>query len=98
MEPDNPNGFPIAAIGSPTLRFDESPNDNGCNNFKSAFTLITPISVYSSTPIISALYDLPSKNVTIVFVEPSTTCAFVIMCPILSKTKPDPTPPVSFTV
>ena len=98
MEPDNPNGFPIAAIGSPTSRLDESPNDNGFNNFKSALTLITPMSVYSSIPIISALYDLPSKNVTTVFVEPSITCAFVMICPFLSKTNPEPTPPVSLAV
>ena len=89
IEPDNPNGLPIAVIGSPTCRLDESPSDNGCNNFKSALTLITPMSVYSSTPIICALYDLPSKNVTTVFVESSITCAFVIMCPFLSNTKPE---------
>ena len=56
------------------------------------------MSVYSSIPIISALYDLPSKNVTTVFVEPSITCAFVMICPFLSKTNPEPTPPVSLAV
>ena len=98
MEPDNPNGFPIAVIGSPTCRLDESPSDNGFNNFKSALTLITPMSVYSSTPIISAFYDLPSKNVTIVFVASLDICAFVIMCPCVSNTNPEPTPPTSLSV
>ena len=65
MEPDNPNGFPIAAISSPTLRLDESPIDSGCKSDKSALTLITAMSVYSSVPIMSALYDLPSRNVTL---------------------------------
>ena len=94
MEPDSPNGLPIAAICSPTLRLDESPIDNGCSKTKSALTLITAKSVNSSVPIISALYDLPSRNVTTTFTASFTTCAFVIMCPFLSKTKPEPIPPI----
>ena len=97
IEPDSPNGFPIAAICSPTLRFEESPIVNGCNNAKSAFTLITARSVNSSVPIISALYDLPSRNVMTTFCASSITCSFVMMCPCLSNTKPEPTPPVSET-
>ena len=96
IDPDNPNGFPIAAICSPTFRLDESPIDNGRKSVKSALTLITAISVNVSIPMIFALYDLPSRNVTITFSALSTTCAFVIMCPFLSKTKPDPTPPSTF--
>ncbi len=46
IEPDRPNGFPIAAIGSPTLRFDESPSDSGFNKDRSALTLIVAMSVY----------------------------------------------------
>jgi len=72
------------------LRLDESPKSSGCNSEKSALTLITAMSVYSSTPIILALYDLPSRNVTTTFVASLTTCAFVIMWPFLSKTKPEP--------
>jgi len=41
---------------------------NGCKRSKSALTLIIAISVYWSDPIISALYDLPSRNVMIIFV------------------------------
>ena len=79
MEPDNPNGFPIAAICSPTLRLDESPIDNGCKNDKSALTLMIARSVYVSVPIMSALYDLPSRNVTTTLFASFTTCAFVMM-------------------
>ena len=79
------------------MSVDESPSDTGCNNEKSALTLITAMSVYSSAPIISALYDLPSRNVITTFVASLTTCAFVIMCPFLSKTKPEPIPPTPST-
>ena len=63
----------MAAIGSPTFRLDESPNDTGSNVDKSVLTFIAAMSVYSSIPIISALYDLPSRNVTTTFFASLTT-------------------------
>ncbi len=98
MELNNPKGFPMAAIFSPTFRLDESPMGNGCSKTKSALTLIIAMSVNSSDPITSALYCRPSRNVTTTFVASFITCAFVMMCPILSKTKPDPTPPTASSV
>jgi hypothetical protein len=52
IDPDSPNGLPIAAICSPTLNFAESPNGNGVSlSFGTSCTYNTARSVKGSEPI-----------------------------------------------
>src|SRR5919202_3760640 len=85
-----PNGLPIATTPSPTSTVLESANVSGCSAERGASTLMTATSVDGSVPTTFALAVLPSENVTVIEVAPSTTCWLVTMWPSPSITKPEP--------
>ena len=60
----SPNGEPIAATGSPTAIFDESPSGSGRSARSPGSTLISPTSALGSYPTILASSWLPSANCT----------------------------------
>ena len=74
MEPDSPNGFPIAAIFSPTFSFDESPILIGCRYVLVGSTLTTAMSRSLSVPMTLPMYASPSRNVIITLSASCTTC------------------------
>ena len=74
MEPDNPNGLPMAAIFSPTFSSDESPILIGCRYVLVGSTLTTAISKSLSLPTTFPMYASPSRNVIITFRASWTTC------------------------
>jgi hypothetical protein len=53
-------------------------------------TRMTAMSVAPSVPRTLPLAFVPSANVTVMVLAPSTTCALVTMSPFVSTTKPLP--------
>ena len=100
----SPNGLPIAATGSPTVKLERSESSTGCRSRPSGSTLISATSASASKPLISAGTRLRSPNSTKTClascgVPPPfrwpplvTTWALVTMSPSLSTTNPDPWP------
>ena len=74
IDPESPNGLPIAATSSPTLILDESASGRGTSfSLGVSFTYRTARSVNGSEPISVALYTVPSRNVTSSLPPPLTT-------------------------
>ena len=86
----NPNGLPIATVGSPTRTAEESPSSSGWSILPFGLTASTARSVSGSLPITRAVTVRWSENDTRTSVEEATTCALVRMWPLSSSTKPEP--------
>ena len=80
----------MATTASPTWSADESPNESGCSSLEGTSTWITARSVVASEPTSFASAVVPSANVTLIDVAPSTTWWFVTMSPFEPITKPEP--------
>ena len=85
-----PKGLPIATTESPTSTVDSSANESGVSSEAGTSTSITARSVDGSVPTSVAATSSPSAKRTLRELAPSTTCAFVTMCPSSSRTKPEP--------
>src|SRR4051794_22439220 len=95
---DRPSGLPIAMTGSPTRTWEESANVAGTRSFGGCWMAITARSVAGAVPTTVALYVRPSARTTeMVVPEPApaaTTWLLVSTRPAVSRTTPDPWPPL----